>query len=62
MGMIEEKIKEQIMSEIYSEVTNVYDYIENKFELTQNQQDEIIKSLNNLNSDLLKILKEAKLQ
>jgi uncharacterized protein YfkK (UPF0435 family) len=62
MGAIEEKIKEEIQNEIYSDVSKIYDFIDTRYELSDEEKVVVIESLNTLNSNLHKALKGAKLK
>jgi hypothetical protein len=61
MGMIEDKIKLDLMQTIFNDSSAIFEFIENRFKLTDEQKNEIITKINTCNNDLHKILKEAKL-
>jgi hypothetical protein len=61
MGKIEEKIKQDLMSEIFADSFKIYEFIDSRFKLDEKQRSEIISKINNLNNDLTIMLKEIKL-
>lgn len=61
MGIIEEKIKEDLMQTIFSDTANIYDFIENRFAVEESTRHELIATLNNFNSKLSQLLKKSKL-
>ena len=60
MGIIEDKIKQELQQKVYEDLVNIYSYIDGRFELDESQKSEIIAKLNTLNSDLIEILKASK--
>ncbi len=62
MGIIEDKIKQDLMQEIFSDSFKIYEFIDNRFKLEENQRSEIISKINNLNNELTVLLKEMKLK
>ncbi len=62
MGKIEDKIKQDLMQEIFSDSFKIYEFIDSRFKLEENQRSEIIAKINNLNNDLTLMLKELKLK
>jgi hypothetical protein len=62
MGKIEDKIKQDLMQEIFSDSFKIYEFIDTRFKLEENQRSEIIAKINNLNNDLTLMLKELKLK
>lgn len=61
MGIIEDKIKEDLMQSIFADTGNIYDFIENRFALETSVRNELISTLNNFNSELSQLLKQSKL-
>jgi len=61
MGKIEEKIKQDLLQEIFSDTFKVYEFIDTRFKLDEKTRSEIISKINTLNDDLTNILKETKL-
>jgi ubiquinone/menaquinone biosynthesis C-methylase UbiE len=61
MGKIEDKIKQDLMSEIFNDIFKVYEFIDTRFKLEEKQKDEMISKINGLNNDLTNMLKDAKL-
>ena len=61
MGKIEDKIKQDLMSEIFTDIFKVYEFIDTRFKLEEKQKDEMIAKINGLNNDLTTMLKDAKL-
>lgn len=61
MGKIEEKIKQDLMSEIFSDTFKIYEFIDSRFKLDEKSRTEVIGKLNGLNNELTMMLKEVKL-
>ncbi len=61
MGKIEDKIKQDLMSEIFTDTFKIYEFIDTRFKLEEKQRSEIISKINSLNNDLTVLLKEIKL-
>lgn len=61
MGLIEEKIKEDMLQTIFTDTLKIYENIDNKFSLTNEQKDKVLEKITNLNKDLKEMLKEMKL-
>lgn len=61
MGKIEDKIKQDLMSEIFTDTFKIYEFIDTRFKLEEKQRSEIIAKINSLNNELTVILKEIKL-
>ena len=61
MGKIEDKIKQDLMSEIFTDSFKIYEFIDTRFKLNETQRTEIISKINSLNNDLTVMLKEIKL-
>lgn len=61
MGKIEDKIKQDLMSEIFTDSFKIYEFIDTRFKLDEKQRTEVISKINNLNNDLTNMLKEIKL-
>jgi hypothetical protein len=61
MGKIEDKIRQDLLQEIFTDTFKVYEFIDNRFKLDKKTKSEVISKLNNLNSDLTNILKSVKL-
>ncbi|MCD4758670.1 MAG: hypothetical protein K8R39_10385 [Arcobacteraceae bacterium] len=61
MGKIEDKIKQDLMSEIFTDTFKIYEFIDTRFKLEEKQRSEIIAKINSLNNDLTVMLKEIKL-
>ncbi len=61
MGKIEDKIKQDLLQEIFSDTFKIYEFIEGRFKLEEKERGEIISKINNLNNDLTIILKNIKL-
>ncbi len=61
MGKIEDKIKQDLMSEIFTDTFKIYEFIDTRFKLDEKQRNEIISKINSLNNDLTVMLKEIKL-
>jgi len=61
MGKIEDKIKQDLMSEIFTDTFKIYEFIDTRFTLNEKERSEIIAKINSLNNDLTVMLKEIKL-
>jgi hypothetical protein len=61
MGKIEEKIKNGIMQELFGKTSEIYEFLETRYQLDDKTRNEIIAKLNTLNNDISSILKEKKL-
>lgn len=61
MGKIEEKIKQDLMQEVFTDTFKIYEFIDNRFKLDEKTRGEVISKINNLNNDLTTLLKEVKL-
>ncbi|MCH9740485.1 MAG: hypothetical protein K0U38_06555 [Epsilonproteobacteria bacterium] len=61
MGIIEDKIKEDLMQTIFADTANIYDFIESRFALEDEKRNELIVKLNEFNNDLSLLLKSSKL-
>jgi len=61
MGIIEDKIKEEIMQNIFGDTSSIYDFVDSRFEFEESKRDEFISLLNKFNSDLTTLLKDVKL-
>ncbi len=61
MGKIEEKIKQDLMGQIFSDTVKIYEFIDGKFSLSEEDRTLIIAKINTLNNELTTILKELKL-
>jgi hypothetical protein len=61
MGKIEEKIKNSIMQELFGKTSEIYEFLETRYQLDDKTRSEIIAKLNTLNNDVSSILKDTKL-
>lgn len=61
MGIIEDKIKEEVMQTIFADTANIYDFIESRFSMDEIKRAELIAILNSFNDNLTKVLKPIKL-
>lgn len=61
MGKIEEKIKQDLMSTIFTDTFNIYEFIDSRFKLDEKTRTEVISKINGLNNELTVILKDIKL-
>lgn len=61
MGMVEEKIRQELMQEIFSDTTKIYEFIESRFKLDDKQREELISKINMLNNNLTLSLKNVEL-
>ncbi len=61
MGKIEDKIKQDLLQEIFTDSFKIYEFIDTRFKLDEKQRTNIITKINNLNNDLTIILNGIKL-
>jgi len=60
MGQIEERIKAQLMLDIFGNTTAIYDLVESRFDIEE-KRDEFITLLNKFNGELSEFLKGVRL-
>jgi len=61
MGMFEEKIKQEVIQEVYADAIKIYEFIDTRFKLDEKSRNQIIAKTNKFSEDLAEILKDAKL-
>jgi len=61
MGKIEEKIKTDLMQEVFTDTFKIYEFIDTRFKLDEKTRTEVISKINSLNNDLTNLLKDIKL-
>ena len=61
MGKIEEKIKADLLQQIFNDTFKIYEFIDSRFDLNKEEKTKVIQKINTLNNDLTTILKEIKL-
>jgi len=61
MGKIEEKIKQDLLQEVFSDTFKIYEFIDTRFKLDEKSRGEVISKINALNNDLTNLLKDVKL-
>jgi len=52
MASVQDKLKAQLLVEMYASIDRIYDSIEQHFELDETHRDNVIKSLNTLKDEL----------
>lgn len=52
---IQEQIKEQLLKELFSNIDNIYDFMETRYEMDKHCNDAIIKKLNELKDIVYKV-------
>jgi ubiquinone/menaquinone biosynthesis C-methylase UbiE len=52
---IQEKIKEQLLQEVFSNIENIYDFMETRFDMDEHCNEDIIKKLNELKDVIYKV-------
>ncbi|HEX5330258.1 hypothetical protein [Sulfuricurvum sp.] len=52
MAAVHDKIKAELMVEVYASIDRIYDSIEQHFELDETRRSNVIKSLNTLKDEL----------
>ena len=55
MSNIQEKIKEQLLQEVFSNIDNIYDFMETRFEMDEHCNSDIVKKLNELKDVVYKV-------
>lgn len=58
---VQEKIKENLLKEIYTDIDKMYDYMEQHFNLSDDHEKLVIKQLNKLKDQFYLIVKESPL-
>ena len=58
---VQEKIKESLLREVYTDIDKMYDFMEQHFILTEEHHDLIIKQLNRLKDQFYLIASNSKL-
>ncbi|MCK9338080.1 MAG: hypothetical protein M0P43_09640 [Arcobacteraceae bacterium] len=61
MGRIEETIKKDLMSTIFTDTFKIYEFIDSRFSLDEKTRTDVISKINGLNNELTVILKDVKL-
>lgn len=61
MANVQDKLKEQLMVEIYASIDRIYDSIEQHFELDDIRRSNVIQSLNTLKDELYFVVKTTPL-
>jgi hypothetical protein len=61
MGLIEEKIKQEVIQEIYADAIKIYEFIDTRFKLDDKSKNKIIAKTNSFSEDIAEILKDVKL-
>ena len=61
MGKIEDKIKQDLLQEVFSDTFKIYEFIDTRFKLDEKSRGEVISKINALNNDLTNLLKDVKL-
>ncbi|MBV5320549.1 MAG: hypothetical protein JZU62_02595 [Sulfuricurvum sp.] len=52
MASVQDKLKAELMVEMYTSIDRIYDSIEQHFELDETRRDNVIQSLNTLKDEL----------
>jgi len=61
MSVVEEKIKEKLLKEMYTEIDKMYDFMEQHFVLSDEHHDLIIKQLNKVKDQFYLISTNSRL-
>lgn len=61
MGLFEEKIKQDIMQTIFADSLKMYEVIDGKFALNEQEKQKLLEKITSFNSDLNGLLKDIKL-
>ncbi|RXJ81541.1 hypothetical protein [Arcobacter sp. F2176] len=52
---IQDSIKEQLLQEVFSNIDNIYDFMETRFDMDKHCDEDIIKKLNELKDVVYKV-------
>jgi len=52
---VQEKIKEELLKELFSNIDNIYDFIDTRYDLDKHCNDAVIKKLNELKDVVYKV-------
>lgn len=52
---IQEQIKEQLVKEVFSNIDNIYEFMETRYDLDKHCNDAVIKKLNELKDVIYKV-------
>jgi hypothetical protein len=58
---VQEKIKEELLKELYTDIDKMYDFMEQHFVLEREHEDLVIKQLNKLKDQFYLIVSNSKL-
>lgn len=58
---IESKIKEEVMKETYGNIDNLFEYMDQRFDLSDESKDIIVRELNKLKDQLYLIAENSRL-
>ena len=61
MGRVEEKIKEDLLSEMFGNTFKIYELIDLRFSLSEEERQDVIAKINRFNDELTQTLKGIKL-
>jgi len=61
MGKVEDKIKAEIMQQVFLDTLKIYEFLENRFDLDEETKDKLISKLHEINSSLEDILSSRNL-
>ncbi|OHD87541.1 MAG: hypothetical protein A2Y52_07900 [Sulfuricurvum sp. RIFCSPLOWO2_02_43_6] len=61
MAVVHDKIKAELMVEIYANIDRIYDSIEQHFDLDDSRRSNVIKSLNTLKDELYFVVQTTSL-
>ena len=52
---IQEKIKEELLKEVFSNIDNIYDFMDTRYDLDKHCNDAVVKKLNELKDVIYKV-------
>lgn len=55
MSTVQEQIKEQLLKEVFSNIDNIYDFLEIRYEFDKHCNDAVINKLNELKDVVYKV-------
>jgi hypothetical protein len=61
MASVQDKLKAELMVEVYASIDRIYDSIEQHFELDETRRSNVIQSLNTLKDELYFVVKTTPL-
>ncbi|MEA1917602.1 MAG: hypothetical protein U9N42_08810 [Campylobacterota bacterium] len=61
MGLVENKIKEDLLQSVYADCIKIYEFLDSRFDLQEDTREELIAKMNTLNNEISQLLKDVRL-